>query len=147
LHEREYAFLHARFGDYLDFSVDELSPALPRKWYPSAIDELTKRVGEMAIVVLSDDIERAKACIPQRPNLHFVAADDTTAFGLMVMARHGILSASSFSWWGSRLAAGPQNEQHTFIAPIYWMGFRARRWFPHEGLRSDHLTFLDVECD
>ena len=147
LQEREYAFVHVRLGDYVDFSAHGQSPVLPPRWYTSALDELTKRVGPTAIVVLSDDVERAKAYLPSRPESHFVSADETTTFGLMVMARHGILSASTFSWWGSRLAAGRQNEQHTFIAPNYWMGFRAKRWFPHEGIRSDHLTLLTVELD
>lgn len=38
-----------------------------------------------------------------------------------------------------------QDEENTFLAPDYWMGFRAKRWFPHEGIRSNHLTFLEVE--
>ena len=142
---RDYAFIHMRFGDYLDFSAHGLSPALPPSWYRSGFDELTIREGEIAIVVLSDDIERAKSYLPDRPNLHFVAVDEATSFGLMVMARHGVLSASTFSWWGSLLATATQDERRTFLAPNYWMGFRAKRWFPHEGIRSNHLTFLEVE--
>jgi nucleoside-diphosphate-sugar epimerase len=38
-----------------------------------------------------------------------------------------------------------QDEENTFLAPNYWMGFRAKRWFPHEGIGSGHLTFLGVE--
>ena len=147
LDEGEYAFVHLRFGDYLDFSAHGLSPALPPSWYTSGIDALTKRVGQIPVVVLSDDIERAKAYLAHRSGLYFVAVDEATTFGLMVMARHGILSASTFSWWGSRLATAASNQGQIFLAPNYWMGFRAKRWFPHEGLRSEHLTFMDVMLD
>ena len=145
LGERDYAFLHMRFGDYLDFRAHGLSPVLPSAWYRSAIAELTAREGEQMILVLSDDIERAQSYLPKSPNISFVSVDEVTTFGLMVMARHGIVSASTFSWWGSLLATATQDEENTFLAPNYWMGFRAKRWFPHEGIQSSHLTFLDVE--
>ena len=79
-------------------------------------------------------------------NLTFFPFGGLSSFGVMVLARHGILSASTFSWWGARLAHD-RNGGGTFIAPLYWMGFRGKTWFPSEDIRSDFLTYVEVVAE
>lgn len=123
-----------------------LDRSMPGPDHPSSANPShTAWEGKLTIVVLSDHIERAESYLPTSPNISFLSVDEATTFGLMVMARHGTVSVSTCSWWGSLLAAAAQDEENTFLAPNYWMGFRAKGWFPHERIRSSHLTFLGVE--
>ena len=51
----------------------------------------------------------------------------------MSLCDHGVLSASSFSWW-----AGLYSVQRTltgerygsFVAPMFWIGHRKEKWHP-----------------
>jgi hypothetical protein len=138
-----FAFLHFRKGDYSSFDVGGFNPVLPAEYFRDAIVALRKDFPDLHIVVLSDDLEAAKEFLGGEQKFTFFPFGSLSSFGAMVLARHGILSASTFSWWGARLA----HHRHgggTFIAPLYWMGFRTQTWFPCEDIRSDFLNYLEV---
>jgi len=138
-----FAFLHFRKGDYSSFDVGGSNPVLPAEYFRDAIVGLRKDFPDLHIVVLSDGLEAAKEFLGEEENITFFPFGSLSSFGAMVLARHGILSASTFSWWGARLA----HDRHgggTFIAPLYWMGFRTQTWFPSEDIRSDFLSYLEV---
>jgi len=138
-----FAFLHFRKGDYSSFDVGGFNPVLPAEYFRDAIVALRKDFPDLYIVVLSDDLEAAKEFLGREENFTFFPFGSLSSFGAMVLARHGILSASTFSWWGARLA----HDRHgggTFIAPLYWMGFRTQTWFPSENIRSDFLSYIEV---
>jgi len=138
-----FGFLHFRKGDYSSFDVEGFNPVLPAEYFRDAITALRKDFPDLHIVVLSDDIEASKEFLRGEPNMTFFPFGGLSSFGAMVLARHGILSASTFSWWGSRLAYN-RHGGGTFIAPLYWMGFRTHAWFPSEGIRADFLSYRRV---
>ena len=66
----------------------------------------------------------------------------TEDFVLMTQCKGGILSASSFSWWGAYLAK--QKYSGTFfLAPKYWAGHRQKRWYP-ESMKSSFLDYVEI---
>lgn len=143
LQEGNYGFIHLRFGDYDQFRVKGKSPVVPADWYLLAIDEIRNSIPELPLVVLSDDLSKAKSWLGETiHDLHFIELATSESFHLMVKARAGILSASTFSWWGARLAS--ERSEGPFIAPEYWMGFRSGIWFPSDLIESSFLVYRSV---
>lgn len=62
-----------------------------------------------------------------------------TDFAIMTKCDAGILSASSFSWWGSYL----MKNRDLVIAPKYWLGFASLENCPKEPL-SHFMFSVDV---
>jgi len=141
-----FAFLHFRKGDYSSFDAGGSSPVLPEGYFCNAIARLRNNFPAIPIVVLSDDQDASHELLGGEQNLIFFPFGSLSSFGAMVLARHGVLSASTFSWWGARLAHD-RNGGGTFIAPLYWMGFRTKTWFPSEEIRSDFLTYVEVVAE
>ena len=139
-----FTFVHVRFGDYRNFEVFGQSPVLPAKWYADAIQRMKTLHPGLPIVVFSDDISEAKEYFRNDRSLVFFPYGDTSSFGAMRQARHGVLSASTFSWWAARLSADEEGGGD-FIAPTYWMGFRSRKWFPSKDIKATFLTYLPVD--
>jgi hypothetical protein len=70
-----------------------------------------------AFIVVSDDMEWAKENI-KGPNVAYSPFDDEIMdFYLMTQCNNGIISNSSFSWWGAWLNA---NLEKIVIAPKLW---------------------------
>jgi hypothetical protein len=141
-----FAFLHFRKGDYSSFDAGGSSPVLPGGYFRDAIVRLRNDFPAIPIVVLSDDLDASDELLGGEQDLTFFPFGGVSSFGAMVLARHGILSASTFSWWSARLAHD-RNGGGTFIAPLYWMGFRGKTWFPSEDIRSDFLTYVEVVAE
>jgi hypothetical protein len=137
-----FASLHIRLGDYERFDVYGTTPVPPVSWYSSAISELRAVEPEIPIVVFSDQLDRARDMLSAHNDIHFFPFDDVASFYAMAGARHGILSASTFSWWAARLAKANHPDGH-FLAPKYWMGLNSRRWFPDQNIRSSFLEYRD----
>lgn len=140
--EDVYGFCHIRLGDYQAFSVDGFSPALPASYYTDALRTIRSKNREIPIIVLSDDVDAAREMLAGERGCVFPKFGERESFWVMMNAHCGVLSASTFSWWGARLAS--QNCSGLFIAPKYWMGFRAGKWFPTEGIRSSFLHYQPV---
>lgn len=138
-----FAFLHIRLGDYNGFNVYGSTPVPPVSWYSSAICKLREVDPNIPIVVFSDQLDRARDIFHAYDDIHFFPFDDVASFYAMTRARHGILSASTFSWWAARLAKANHLGGH-FIAPQYWMGLNARRWFPTPAMSASFLEFHDL---
>jgi len=51
---------------------------------------------------------------------------------LMTQCCSAILSASSFSWWGSYM----MKERDTVFAPKFWLGFRSKIEYQAQGVPS-----------
>ena len=138
-----FAFLHIRLGDYQRFNVYGTTPVPPVSWYSSAISELRAVEPQIPLVVFSDQLDLARDMFSAHVGIHFFPFDDVASFYAMARAQHGILSASTFSWWAARLAKA-NYPNGRFLAPQYWMGLNARRWFPHEGIGSSFLEYRDL---
>ena len=137
-----FGFCHVRLGDYRDFSAHGFSPVLPSGFFGRAIDRLRASHPEIPIVVLSDDTDTAAKMLANQSACYFPRLDERESFWVMMNAGCGVLSASTFSWWGARFAR--ELRQGPFIAPEYWMGFRAQKWFPSEAIRATFLSYQPV---
>lgn len=118
--------IHIRKGDFNGI----IGHAVDDGYYVRAIQEIEKRIKNPVFFVFSDDLQWVK------DNIHFkskaVYADyrckNGALFDMLCMnqCKHGILSASTFSWWGNWLG-----EKDIVIAPsgyYYNDHFLDRKW-------------------
>ena len=112
--------LHIRRGDYA--VIDEGIMLLPMTYYDNAIAAILDIYPNAAFFVFSDDIDYARANLPNRERMVFVdhnseenAHEDLR---LMSSCSHHIIANSSFSWWGAWLNP---NMGKVVIAPDIWL--------------------------
>ncbi len=115
--------LHIRRGDYVSNPQVQAFHGMPgAEYYASALDHITRMVGNSTVFLFSDD--------PQWVQEHFDCRGHDAEIvdlgfsempqhdmHLMSQCRHHIIANSSFSWWGAWLGA----REGITIAP--------RRWF------------------
>jgi len=135
-------FCHVRLGDYRDFTAHGASPVLPASYYTRSLGELKSTAPDVPIVVLSDDVTAAQEMLSEEAGLFFPDLDTQESFWVMMNSDFGILSASTFSWWGARFASA--DHRGPYLAPEYWMGFRRDLWFPSEKIRASFLQYRSV---
>ena len=61
---------------------------------------------------------------------------------IMSLCSDGILSPSSFAWWGALYAKNYNQNDNYFIAPKYWAGHRMKKWFP-KNFHSEWITYVE----
>jgi hypothetical protein len=137
---RSAVSLHVRRGDYA--LAAEGNIALPMEYYKRAIARACERIDEPTFFVFSDDMEFARANLPDGlktvfvdHNDHWTAPEDLR---LMSSCRHHILANSTFSWWGAWLNA---NDDKVVLAPRQWH-LSAESYYPE--LMPPSWELLDV---
>ena len=133
-------FVHIRRGDYLSWPSVHSPAALGLTWYLSAIEEFKKSFPDCTFVLMGDDVLYLEdiACLLSGC---FVSHNPPPIdFALMTLCRHGILSASSFAWWGAKYASIYYQSDSVFFAPKYWIGHRTQLWDP-PFMISTQLTY------
>jgi len=148
---RPVAFVHVRRGDYRTASVgqkgDGLSwvpdgppVALPAGWYRAQMAELRERLPGVRFLLVGDDPAWMREQLAGPDTL---VSDQPPGVDLALLGRcdAGVLSASSFAWWGAwfaqRHAAGP------FLAPLHWLGHAVGAWWPVR-IESERLEYRPV---
>jgi hypothetical protein len=132
------AFVHVRRGDYLTHAVgrkpsglgwvDDGPPvALPAAWYRERMDELRDLLPGVRLLLVGDDPTWAADTLAGPDT---VVSDLTAPADLALLARcdAGVLSASSFAWWGAWFAG--QHGGGPFLAPLHWLGHAVGEWWP-----------------
>ncbi len=141
--EARTAFVHIRRGDYLQHRPEGLQDVvLPLEFYRRALENLELHAGKHALVFVTDDPAWVEANFGHIADKRITAFDACLDFAVMTQCRSGIVSNSTFA-----LAAAIMMDQpDVVIAPLFWLGFRARRWVP-EGIEATHekLVYLPVE--
>jgi hypothetical protein len=136
-------FVHVRRGDYNDWNIlNAGSPTLPAAYYRKGVQRLQSKMPVSVVVFVTDDaawVHREFAEIPQK-----LVVSQSAIFDLCVMSKcaSGVMSASSFSWWGAML--GPQRVAP--VAPQYWLGWKRRILYP-ASIISTRFDPLTVECE
>jgi hypothetical protein len=142
---RNLYFLHHRRGDYLTWLANGKSAALlDQQWYNEQMTHIKKLNREARFVVLSDDTAYARSVYASRSDC-FVS-NENAGVDLAVMSccgGGGILSASSFSWWGAYFSR-KTNHGGVFIAPKYWLGHQTKKWFP-PCIQTSWIMYRDVK--
>ena len=99
--------VHIRKGDFGNGKFRKVGHTLPIEYYQRAIDIFNKKIESPKFYFFSDDSEWVKEQFGEKDNFFFAselgtksAVDDLIA---MSSCKHGIMSASTFSWWGNWL--------------------------------------------
>jgi len=135
-------FVHVRRGDYLTWPSREYPAVLDKHWYIQAMDQVRAKVKNPIFLLLSDDPYYAKDCFGDQPDILISENDMLVDLALMSQCQHGILSASSFAWWGAWFSKAHNTDEGTYIAPKYWGGHRKNEWMP-EGFITNWITYIE----
>ncbi|MEY2990420.1 MAG: hypothetical protein RLZZ163_1336 [Actinomycetota bacterium] len=135
-------FVQVRRADYLTWGVAGEPAAVSDDWLWERSHEALQRVPRGRLVLLSDDVPHAVRVLAE---FEPIIGSDDAAVDLAVMSRcaAGVLSPSSFAWWGAWFAVHRSQAPGPFLAPRYWVGHATGRWFPPR-MESAFLEYSDV---
>ncbi|MDO9484501.1 MAG: alpha-1,2-fucosyltransferase [Actinomycetota bacterium] len=136
----DYAFIHVRAGDYRTWPSAEAPAILSPAWYRTQLGEL-RLEGPLHAFVVGDEPEYVDEVADALTDATVVRADELTEFALLTQCSAGVLSASTFAYWGAYFAHR-QKGGH-FIAPQYWAGHASHAWYP-PGIASPFLDYRSV---
>ncbi len=116
-------FVHIRRGDYLNETfMGESGINLPINYFNNAIELIKNKVRNPFFIFLSDD----SACVERFfKDIHPKIISKNSAvvdLAIMSLCDSGIISNSSFSWWGSAL----MKDRHVIVVPKYWYGWKQK---------------------
>lgn len=119
--EKSY-FIHIRRGDYVGKKQYEINYDF---YFKESLNLLLKKEKEkIKMFVLSNDIEYCKTYqvledFKEKINFTFITKlNEIESFYLMTLCKGGIISNSSYSWWGSYLNKTPNK---IIIIPKIWL--------------------------
>lgn len=123
LPDKQKVFIHVRRGDYLNEVFEgERNISLPKSYYLKAIDIIEKQVSNPFYIFLTDDYDFVNEAYRGIDNKYISTESMLVDLAIMSKCRYGIVSNSSFSWWGAYLS---ENKQ-TMIFPKYWYGWKSK---------------------
>jgi Glycosyl transferase family 11. len=133
-------FVHVRRTDYTDFSINNSgSVALPPSYYRQGIRKLETQLPVSIVLIVTDDPAYAAVEFADVPRKIVVSRAPDFDLCAMSHCATGVLSASSFSWWGAML--GPLRIRP--VAPRHWIGWRVGTTIP-SGIVSQAFDALAV---
>ena len=141
---QELVFVHIRRGDYETFPSIEYPAMLPLTWYQEQMQLVRKRSPRAFFVIVSDD----RPCVEkffsgQRDVWVSDSEEGIIDFGIMTLCGGGgIMSASSFSWWGGYFCRR-DNPAGIFLAPHLWFGVRQGTWTPPQ-IKTSWIEYRPV---
>ncbi|GLI54153.1 alpha-1,2-fucosyltransferase [Thermodesulfovibrio yellowstonii] len=134
-------FVHIRRTDYLSESyLGEKGINLPKNYYEKAIKEIAKGIQNPFFIFLSDDPEFVECCFPYIQNKIISKNDAGTDLAIMSLCEYGIVSNSSFAWWGAYL----MKCRKRVIFPKYWYGWK-QKIQSHIGIYPKWADVIEVE--
>lgn len=103
---REFIALHIRTGDYLKLPL--IYGFLTSHYYTAAISQVIERLGDLPVVLFSEDLEVALELLKGKVNFDFIQGPEagiSSGETLQLMSLGvGVISAhSTFSWWAAML--------------------------------------------
>ena len=125
--------IHVRRGDYLDPEIHKVHGTVTRSYYLEALEFCRDRIGDLPVVVFSDDVELAQTEFEGQDReftyLRFPpSARPIESLVLMSEAHASIIANSSFSWWGAWLS---DYSGKCVVAP--------KRWFNNDSVCTADL--------
>ena len=130
-------FIHVRRGDYLtEVYNGKKGINLPLDYYTKAIKTVNEKVANPYYIILSDDVEFAEIAFADIKNKLISNNNDLVDLIVMSLCDGGIISNSSYSWWGAFLL---KNKQ-IVIMPKHWYGWKDKKQ-SHNGI---NLSFADA---
>lgn len=140
LPKQEKVFIHVRRGDYLFVTYQgERGIDLPKEYFIDAINEIEKNIENPFYIFLTDDPGYVRYCF-QDINNKFISEENMAIdLAIMSLCKYGVVSNSSFSWWGAFLA----KEKKIMVFPKYWYGWK-KRMESHLSIQPSWGTIIDV---
>tara|TARA_Y100000389_G_scaffold167531_1_gene172774 strand:- start:21965 stop:22828 length:864 start_codon:yes stop_codon:yes gene_type:complete len=137
-------FVHIRRGDYLLWPSLTISvPAvLSLDWYKRAMSLMENKIQSPVFVLMSDDLYYLRDIFTESDKVIISNNKPIIDLSIMSLSYSGIMSASSFAWWGASLARNKIKENNHFIAPKYWGGHRIKKWYP-KNFRTKWITYFE----
>ena len=144
-------FVHVRRGDYIKWPNKKFPALLEFEWYDRAMSLIKTKLKNPIFIIMSDDQNYIHNFFKESKSLFISNNNLEIDLSIMSMCSSGILSASSFSWWGGYYAHSLNwplewdpniNDHSIFIGPNHWGGYRMRQWFP-SNFKVNWITYLD----
>lgn len=142
LDSRSAVFVHIRRGDYLHWPSHEFPAILNLDWYKRAIGSVQEEIKNSVFIAMSDDQFYLRDVFEESDKLFISDNPPEIDIALMSLCHSGILSASSFAWWGAIYARSNQELNATFLAPTYWLGHRDKKWYP-TNFCTNWITYIE----
>lgn len=121
--DKEKIFIHVRRGDYLrENYLGSQGIDLPKSYFMNAIMKMVQTVKDPIFVFVTDDPGYVECCFEEIPNKVISRKSMATDLAIMSLCEYGIVSNSSFSWWGAYLMASRRKA----IFPKYWYGWKRK---------------------
>jgi hypothetical protein len=132
-------FIHIRRGDYInEIFMGEIGIDLPILYYEKAINLIKCEIERPYFIILSDDPSYGKCCFKGLEPKIILKNSSEIDFGIMTLCEAGIISNSSYSWWGAYF----MNTKKKVISPKYWYGWK-QRVESHIGIQPSFSEIID----
>ena len=133
-------FVHVRRGDYISEQyLGKQGIDLPRAYFMHAIEIIKKEIKNPYFIFLSDDTSYCECCFKDIKNKYISKNSMEIDLAIMTLCEYGIVSNSSFSWWGAYL----MKNRKKVIFPKYWYGWK-QRVNSHVGIYPKWAEVVDV---
>ena len=135
-------FVHIRRGDYLTWPSREFPAVLDLSWYKRAMDSIQEKISNPVFIFMGDDQNYLRNVFVESESLAISDNSPEIDLALMSLCSSGILSASSFAWWGALYSRTTKKNNAYFIAPKYWAGHRSKKWYP-ANFRTEWINYIE----
>ena len=116
-------FIHIRRGDYiLESHLGHKGIDLPKYYFEKAMKEISLNIEKPFFVFLSDDTSFVKGSFKKIQNKIVSKSSMATDLAIMSLSEYGVVSNSSFSWWGAYM----MKNRKKVIFPKYWFGWKSK---------------------
>jgi len=116
-------FVHVRRGDYIFESYLGIQGIdLPKSYFEKAMKEIARDIENPFFIFLSDDFSYVECCFENIKNKIISRNSMATDLAIMSLCEYGIVSNSSFSWWGAYM----MKNRKRVIFPKYWYGWKSK---------------------
>ena len=133
-------FVHVRRGDYIfEKYLEKQGIDLPKSYFLDAIEMMLSEIKNPYFIFLSDDPTFCQCCFEEVENKYVSSNIMEVDLALMSLCEYGIVSNSSFSWWGAYL----MNNRRKVISPKYWYGWK-QKIESHIGIQPEWATVIEV---
>lgn len=135
-------FVCVRRGDYVYWPSRANPAVLPLSYYKQQMDHIRNSCSDATFLVISDDPSYVYDVF-LGPDIHYFSGDFASTLAAMSLcSAGGILSASSFCWWGAYFCRRG-NPAARFVAPRYWIRHSECIWEP-PGIATSWIDYVDV---
>ena len=111
LQSEESVAVHIRKGDFTQKSIRNVGHLLPISYYKKAMDYFRGNTTKPIFYIISDDTSWCKQQFTTELDVKYIAdlhnGGTITDLFCIANCRNGIMSASTFSWWGNWLRKEP----------------------------------------